>query len=94
MCFGIPGQVEEVLGDRPDLARVRINGSAQLINVGMLPDEPLEPGSWLLVHMGFALSVIDEEEAHAALDFLVSLGGQDPAGGVAPAIEPSSLGER
>jgi hydrogenase expression/formation protein HypC len=74
MCLGIPGQVEEVLLDPPDLARVRINGSAQLINIGLLQDEQLAPGDWMLIHMGFALSRIDEEEAHAAQEFLQGSG--------------------
>jgi hydrogenase expression/formation protein HypC len=76
MCLGIPGEVEEVLSDRPDLAKVKVNGSAQLINIGLLQDEQLAPGDWTLIHMGFALSRIDEEEAHAALEFLDDLAGE------------------
>ena len=70
MCLGIPGEVEELLTDQPDLAKVRVNGSSQLINVGLLEDERFAPGDWMLIHMGFALARIDEDEAHAALEFL------------------------
>jgi hydrogenase expression/formation protein HypC len=76
MCLGIPGEVEEVLADRPDLAKVRVDGAAQLVNIGLLEDEQIAPGDWMLIHMGFALSRIDEEEAHAALEFLGGTGGE------------------
>lgn len=69
MCLGIPAEVEEGVADHPDLVKVRINGVARLVNVGLL-EEQIDPGDWMLVHMGFALSKIDEEEAHAAMDFL------------------------
>jgi hydrogenase expression/formation protein HypC len=69
VCLGIPAEVDEVLTEHPDLAKVRIDGVARLVNIGLL-EEQIGPGDWMLVHMGFALSKIDEEEAHAAMDFL------------------------
>jgi len=91
MCLGIPGEIKEVLGDPPDLAKVTINGSAQLINIGLLEDEGLAAGDWILVHMGFALSRIDEEEAHAALDFLEDLSreNQDQMAALTRSVESS-----
>lgn len=96
MCLGIPGEVQEVLADRPDLARVTVNGSAQLINVGLIEDELLEPGDWILIHMGFALSRIDQDEAYAALDFLEGLGqeNQNAMAALTRTVQPSPSGER
>ncbi|HYT25906.1 MAG TPA: HypC/HybG/HupF family hydrogenase formation chaperone [Actinomycetota bacterium] len=74
MCLGIPGEVVEVLHDRPDLAKVDVSGVRRAINIGLLEGETLEPGDWILIHVGFALSKIDEEEAKAALDFLEGIG--------------------
>jgi hydrogenase expression/formation protein HypC len=74
MCLGIPGEVVELMDDRPDLAKVDVSGVKRAINIGLLEDEKLEPGDWVLIHVGFALSKIDEDEAKAALDFLEGIG--------------------
>ena len=74
MCLGIPGEIVELLDDRPDLAKVDVSGVKRAINIGLLEDEKLEPGDWVLIHVGFALSKIDEDEAKAALDFLEGIG--------------------
>jgi hydrogenase expression/formation protein HypC len=74
MCLGIPGEVIEILADRPDLARVDVSGVKRAINIGLLSDETVEPGDWVLIHVGFALSKIDEDEAKAAMDFLTGIG--------------------
>ncbi len=74
MCLGIPGEVIEILPDRPDLARVSVSGVRRAINIGLLDDEKVVPGDWVLIHVGFALSKIDEEEANAALAFLEGVG--------------------
>ncbi len=74
MCLGIPGEVIEFLPDQPDLARVDVSGVKRVINVGLLAEEKVEPGDWVLIHVGFALSKIDEAEAAAALEFLESIG--------------------
>ena len=63
MCLGIPGEVVEFVDDRPDLAKVDVSGVRRAINIGLLENEQLEPGDWVLIHVGFALSKIDEEEA-------------------------------
>jgi hydrogenase expression/formation protein HypC len=74
MCLGIPGEVIEVLADRPDLAKVDVSGVKRAINIGLLENEVVEPGDWVLIHVGFALSKIDETEAKAALEFLEGIG--------------------
>jgi len=73
MCLGIPGQVVEML-DREHLARVDVAGVGRIINIGLLEDEPVAVGDWVLIHVGFALSKIDEREAAAAMEFLEGIG--------------------
>ena len=73
MCLGIPGEVIELL-EQPDLARVDVSGVRRVINIGLLADDPPVPGEWVLIHVGFALSKIDEVEAAAALSFLEGIG--------------------
>ncbi|MGH8918336.1 MAG: HypC/HybG/HupF family hydrogenase formation chaperone [Acidimicrobiales bacterium] len=78
MCLGIPGQLVEMPGDRPgpttDLAKVDVCGVQRTINIGLLSDEALEVGDWILIHVGFALSKIDEDEARASLGMLAGMG--------------------
>jgi hydrogenase expression/formation protein HypC len=74
MCLGIPGEVIEVLTDRPDLAKVDVSGVKRAINIGLLENEEVVPGDWVLIHVGFAMSKIDEGEAKAALEFLEGIG--------------------
>jgi hydrogenase expression/formation protein HypC len=74
MCLGIPGEVIEFLPDQADLAKVNVSGVRRVINVGLLAEEKVEPGDWVLIHVGFALSKIDEAEAAAALQFLAGIG--------------------
>jgi hydrogenase expression/formation protein HypC len=74
MCLGIPGEIIEIIEDRPDLAKVAVSGVKRTINIGLLDEDPPAPGDWILIHVGFALSKIDEVEAKAAMDFLESIG--------------------
>ncbi len=74
MCLGVPGQIVEFLEPTHHLARAEISGVRRAINVGLLVPDGLEIGDWVLIHVGFALSKIDEEEAHRTLDFLRRLG--------------------
>jgi len=74
MCLGIPGEVIDFVPDQPDLARVDVSGVKRVINIGLLADEKVAAGDWVLIHVGFALSKIDEAEAAAALAFLEGIG--------------------
>jgi hydrogenase expression/formation protein HypC len=74
MCLGIPGQLVELAPDNDQLARVDVSGVRRMINIGLLEDEVLEPGDWVLIHVGFAMSKIDEEEAAVALASLKLMG--------------------
>ena len=73
MCLGIPGQVVELL-DHEHLARVDVSGVGRTINIGLLEGEDIRCGDWVLIHVGFAMSKIDEEEARLALASLQMLG--------------------
>ena len=55
--------LELPLADRKDLAKVDVSGVRRAINIGLLEDGEIQPGDWVLIHVGFALSKIDEEEA-------------------------------
>ena len=68
MCLAIPGEVVEFLpGNDDQLALVDVVGVKRKINIGLLEDEPLGPGDWVLIHVGFAMSKVDEQEAAEAL---------------------------
>jgi hydrogenase expression/formation protein HypC len=74
MCLGIPGEVIEILPGEDALARVDASGVRRVISIGLLADEPVVPGDWVLIHVGFALaSRIDEAEA-AALGYPDGIG--------------------
>jgi hydrogenase expression/formation protein HypC len=74
--LAIPGQVIEFVDDERRLAKVDIAGVRRNVNVGLLDDESggAHPGDWVLIHVGFALSKVDEEEAHATLKLLQGMG--------------------
>jgi hydrogenase expression/formation protein HypC len=74
MCLGIPGQVVELLDSHEHLAAVDVSGVSRTVNIGLLEDEDVQSGDWVLIHVGFALSKIDEREASLALASLQLLG--------------------
>jgi hydrogenase expression/formation protein HypC len=78
MCLGIPGEVIELMPDQQDLAMVSVEGVKRAVNIALLREDDgrldLVPGEWILIHVGFALSKIDEAEATASLEFLTGLG--------------------
>ena len=74
MCLGIPGRIAEFDDTNPHLAMVEVTGVRRRINIGLLEDEPLVVGDWVLIHVGFAMSLINEEEAERALDGLRLMG--------------------
>jgi hydrogenase expression/formation protein HypC len=74
VCLGIPGEVVEFVDDHEHLARVDVAGVRRIINIGLLEDEGLQCGDWVLIHVGFAMSKIDEAEAEMALASLQMMG--------------------
>jgi len=74
MCLGIPGRVVRLEpGFADQVALVDVEGAERRVNVGML-DQPPAPGEWVLIHMGFALEVIDEAAARRAMSGLELMG--------------------
>jgi hydrogenase expression/formation protein HypC len=75
MCLAIPAQVIELVDEENRLALVDVAGLRRNVNVGLLDEDGgAQPGDWVLVHVGFALSKVDEEEAHATLALLEKMG--------------------
>ena len=74
MCLGIPGQLVEFVDSNDHLARVDVSGVTRVINIGLLEEESLAVGDWVLIHVGFAMSRIDEAEANLALASLKLMG--------------------
>lgn len=78
MCLGIPGRIVAITDPERKLALVEVSGVRREINVACVVDDdvPIENcvGYWVLVHVGFAMSRIDEAEAAATLQVLNELG--------------------
>ena len=74
MCLGIPGLVIEFVDETRHLARIDVGGVRRVVNVGLVLPDGLVPGEWVLIHVGFAISKIDEAEAQRTTDLLRQLG--------------------
>lgn len=74
MCLGIPGEVVEIVDLSEHLAKIDVSGVQRIISVKLLADEGIEVGDWVLVHVGFAMSKIDEREAELTIDQIKKLG--------------------
>jgi len=78
MCLGIPGQIVEIRDAGNNLALVDVGGVQRVINIAFVVDDDRPPsacvGDWVLVHVGFAMSRLDEAEAMRTLALLRELG--------------------
>ena len=76
MCLAIPGRIVEVIDETNRLAKVDVAGVQRTINIGLLDSDGdgAQPGDWVLIHVGFALSKVDEDEAQATLGLLRRMG--------------------
>ena len=76
MCLAIPGRIVEVIDETNRLAKVDVAGVQRTINIGLLDSDGdgAQPGDWVLIHVGFAISRIDEDEARATLALLRETG--------------------
>jgi hydrogenase expression/formation protein HypC len=76
MCLAIPGRIEEILDEDLQLAKANVSGVRRTINIGLVHDEEekIEVGDWVLIHVGFAMSKIDEAEAVLQLKALEEIG--------------------
>jgi hydrogenase expression/formation protein HypC len=76
MCLAIPGQVIELVDSDNQIAVVDVVGVRRKVNVGLLGDGEgaARPGDWVLIHVGFAISRVDEQEARATRALLEAMG--------------------
>jgi hydrogenase expression/formation protein HypC len=76
VCLAIPGQIVEIVDQPNRLARIDVAGVLRNVNVGLLDVDGrgVGPGDWVLIHVGFAISQVDEEEARATRELLERMG--------------------
>jgi hydrogenase expression/formation protein HypC len=76
VCLAIPGQIIEVVDEPNRLAKVDVAGVRRNVNIGLLDSdgEAAEAGDWVLIHVGFAISKVDEQEAAATMKLLEGMG--------------------
>jgi hydrogenase expression/formation protein HypC len=76
MCLGIPGQIVEIVDAENRVAKVDVSGVRRNIDVGLLWEgaDVVGVGDWVLIHVGFAISRIDEGEAQETLRALQMMG--------------------
>lgn len=74
MCLGIPGQIVEIVDDANSIAKVDVSGVKRNVSVALVRPEGIAPGDWVLIHVGFAMSKIDEEEARDTINALEMMG--------------------
>ncbi len=72
MCLAIPGRIVEIIDVENQIAKIEVGGVRRNINTGMLDDVKI--GDYVLVHVGFAMSKVDEREAEETLRLLRELG--------------------
>jgi hydrogenase expression/formation protein HypC len=76
MCLGIPGQITEITDAARQMAMADVSGVRREVSLAPVASGPLEDlvGAWVLIHVGFAMAVIDEDEAQETLEALRGLG--------------------
>jgi hydrogenase expression/formation protein HypC len=79
MCLAIPGKIVELVPGSPNLGTVEVVGVRRKVDLGLLQDDMPVPGDWVLIHVGFAMSKISEEDALEQMHTLMMLGEADQA---------------
>lgn len=74
MCLGIPGQIIDIVDDENSIAKVDVSGVRRNVSVALVRPEGIEAGDWVLIHVGFAMSKIDEAEARETMKALEIMG--------------------
>ena len=72
MCLGIPGRIVDLPVDQPEIARVEVDGRLRDVNVMLLEDARPQVGDWVLIHLGFALQTMTDDEASETLSLLAA----------------------
>lgn len=73
MCLGVPGQVLDLPEGAAPMALVDVVGVRRQVNIALIEPDGVKVGDWVLIHLGHAMAIIDEEHARADLDFLDQL---------------------
>jgi hydrogenase expression/formation protein HypC len=79
MCLAIPGKVLDVLPGMPCLATVEVAGVRRKVDLGLLENDMPKSGDWVLIHVGFAMSKISEQDALDQMQTLIMLGESEQA---------------
>lgn len=76
MCLGIPGRIVQIIDEESTLAKAEVSGVRRNINIGLVhnEEEQVEIGDWVLIHVGFAMSKLNETEAQSQLQALEDIG--------------------
>jgi hydrogenase expression/formation protein HypC len=74
MCLAIPGKIVEIVDIDNSIAKVDVGGVRRSVNIGMLDADSTHVGDYVLIHVGFAMSKVDEKEAEETLRLLQELG--------------------
>ena len=77
MCLAIPGKIVEIVDETNHIAKVEVGGVKRNINIGMLDKEEARVGDYVLIHVGFAMSKVDEAQAEDTLRVLKEIGEFD-----------------
>ena len=77
MCLAIPGRIVEIVDADNSIAKVEVGGVKRNINIGMLGENEAGVGDYVLIHVGFAMSKVDEAEAEETLRILEQIGEFD-----------------
>jgi hydrogenase expression/formation protein HypC len=77
MCLAIPGKIVEFVDEENSVAKVEVGGVRRNVNLGLLDRSSIDLGDYVLVHVGFAMSKINEVEAEETLRLLRDIGAYD-----------------
>ncbi len=78
MCLAIPGKIVEFVDMENHIAKVDVGGVKRNVNIGMLDEDEARIGDYVLIHVGFAMSKVDEREAEETLRLLKEIGEYEP----------------
>ncbi len=78
MCLAIPGKIVEIVDVENHIAKVDVGGVKRNVNIGMLDEDDARIGDYVLIHVGFAMSKVDEREAEETLRLLKEIGEYEP----------------
>lgn len=74
MCLAIPGKIVSLVPDEPHLGVVEVTGVRRRVDLGLLREDMPKVGDWVLIHVGFAMSKISEQDAVEQMQLLTMLG--------------------